>query len=154
MSQEYPVPTVGAVIMRADGKVLLLKSQKWHGKYVVPGGHIELGETLEHALRREIREETGLEINDIEFIKPTEFIFDPAYHKRRHFIFLDFFCKTGGSDVKLNDEAQEYAWASPEGALKLPLEPYTEPLIHWVILHKSHGHVNGASIKSRTSPRA
>lgn len=133
---EYPTPTVGALIMNPDGKILLFKSHKWHGKYVVPGGHIELGETLEQALRREIREETGLEIHDIEFIGPTEFIFDPAYYKKRHFIFLDFFCRTNGRDVELNEEAEEFVWVMPEDALKMALEPYTKPLIEWLLAKK------------------
>jgi len=45
-----------------------MKSHKWHDAYVIPGGHIELGETAEEALRREIKEETALDIYGIEFI--------------------------------------------------------------------------------------
>jgi len=133
MDQTGPTPTVGAVIMNPEGNILLLKSHKWYGKYVVPGGHIDLGETLEHAIKREVNEETGLEIHDLEFIKPSDFIFDPAYHKRRHFIFLDFFCRTDSTNVKLNDEAESFVWVKPKDALKLALEPYTTPLIEWVL---------------------
>ena len=65
MKQQYPEPTVGALIFNQADKILLIKSHKWHNQYVVPGGHIELGETMEDALRREIEEETGLSIHDI-----------------------------------------------------------------------------------------
>lgn len=49
--QQFPEPTVGALIFNPEGKVLLMKSHKWHHKYVLPGGHVELGEKLEEALR-------------------------------------------------------------------------------------------------------
>ena len=93
--------------------------------------HIELGETMEEALRREIKEETGLNIYDIEFASLQEFIFDEAFHEKRHFIFLDFVCKTNAreNEVTLNFESQEYVWISLEEALSLPLESYTRRLI-------------------------
>jgi hypothetical protein len=47
--QIFPEPTVGAFIFNAEGKLLLLESHKWPGRYVVPGGHVELGERLEEA---------------------------------------------------------------------------------------------------------
>jgi nucleoside triphosphatase len=84
--QQYPEPTVGALIFNQEDKVLLLKSDKWRNKYVIPGGHIELGETMEDALRREVKEETGLDIYDIEFVSLQESIFDEAFHEERHFM--------------------------------------------------------------------
>jgi nucleoside triphosphatase len=127
--QQYPEPTVGALIFNPEGKVLLLKSDKWRNKYVVPGGHIELGETMEDALKREVKEETGLDIYDIEFALLQEFIFDESFYERKHFLFLDFLCKTDSKEVVLNSESQEYVWVSLEEALRLPLDPYTKRLV-------------------------
>ena len=127
--QQYPEPTVGALIFNQEGKALLLKSDKWRNKYVIPGGHIELGETMEDALRREVKEETGLDIYDIEFASLQEFIFDETFHEKRHFIFIDFVCKTDLNDVVLNAESQEYVWVSLGEALRFPIEPYTRRLI-------------------------
>ena len=62
--QQFPEPTVGALIFNPEGKLLLMRSHKWRDKYVVPGGHIELGEHIEDALKREVKEETGLDVTD------------------------------------------------------------------------------------------
>lgn len=127
--QHYPEPTVGALVFNPEGKIFLMKSYKWKGKFVIPGGHIELGERMGDALKREIKEETGLDIHDIEFIDFREFIFDNAFWKRRHFIFFDFACKTDSTDVRLNSEAQEHVWVTLQEALKLLVEPYTKRTI-------------------------
>ena len=123
--QQFPEPTVGALIFDAEGRLFLMSSHKWRGKWVVPGGHIELGERMEEALRREVKEETNLDIHDIEFVCFQEFVYDQRFWKQRHFIFFDFACRTGSSDVRLNDEAQEYVWVTLHDALHLPLEHYT-----------------------------
>jgi nucleoside triphosphatase len=136
MTQQYPEPTVGALIFNQAGKLFLMKSHKWHDQYVVPGGHIELGETMEDALRREIMEETGLPIHDAQFVALQEFVFDKAFHEEgRHFIFIDFVCQTdaGENEVTLNEEAQEYVWVSIDEALTLSIEPYTRRLLEKAI---------------------
>ncbi|HSN76554.1 MAG TPA: NUDIX domain-containing protein [Anaerolineae bacterium] len=128
-TQHYPEPTVGALIFDPEGRLFLMRSHKWGGKYVVPGGHVELGETLEAALRREVAEETGLSIYDIRFVCTQEFIYDPAFWQLRHFIFFDYACRSDETDVRLNDEAEEYVWAPVDEELRLPIEPYTETAI-------------------------
>ena len=127
--QQFPEPTVGALIFNQKGEIFLMKSYKWKDKYVIPGGHIELGETIEEALKREVKEETNLDIYNIEFVNLQEFIFDKHFFKKKHFIFLDYVCKTKSLKVKLNSEGQSYIWIAPEKALKLPIEPYTKRAI-------------------------
>jgi len=58
-----------------------------------------------------------------------EFIFDPVFWRPRHFIFFDYACRTDGTAVHLNDEAEDYAWVTVDEALRLPVEPYTEKAI-------------------------
>ena len=123
--QQYPEPTVGALVFNREGKLFLMKSHKWRGRWVVPGGHIELGERMEDALRREVKEETNLDIYEIEFLCFQEFLYDERFWKRRHFVFFDYACKTDSTDVRLNDEAEEYRWVTLDEVLTLPVEHYT-----------------------------
>lgn len=139
---------MGALILGPDDRLFLMRSHKWRDRYVVPGGHIELGERMEDALRREVKEETGLDIYDIEFLQFQEFIFDEAFWRRRHFIFFDFVCRTDSTDATLNDEAEEYVWVPVEEALALPVEPYTDRAIR-TYLRKRDGHSLGSPGFSR-----
>jgi nucleoside triphosphatase len=127
--QKYPEVTVGGLIFNQEEKIFLMASPKWRGKYVLPGGHIELGETIEQALKREIKEETNLDVFDIQFINLQEFIFGKEFHEKKHFIFLDYACKTKDTKVILNEEGTEYVWTTIDEALKLPIEPYTRSAI-------------------------
>ncbi len=133
----YPEPTAGALIQDPEGRILLLKSHKFKDRYTIPGGHIELGETAEEALRREIREETGLEIYDVEFLLYQDFVFDDSFWKKKHFIFLDFACRTDCTEVELNEEAQDYIWSTPEDALTLPIDRYTARAIEALVARRS-----------------
>ena len=137
--QQFPEPTVGVFIFNQRGELLLLQSHKWPGAYVVPGGHVELGERLEEAAVREAKEETGLEIYDLEFINFQQFIYDPAFWKHRHFVFFDFAARTDNTDVVLNDEAQEYIWAEPREALKLKLDSYTRTSVESYLEKRGRG---------------
>lgn len=122
---QYPEPTVGAVILNKHDEILLCKSKKWNDQYVIPGGHIEQGERMEDALRREVMEETGLEIYDIRLIGLQESIFSPKFHAPRHFIFIDFICRTDSTEVVLNEEADSYLWSAPDEVLSYDLGGYT-----------------------------
>lgn len=131
--QIFPEPTVGVFIFNQAGELLLLNSHKWPGKYVVPGGHVELGERLEEAAVREAKEETGLDIYDLKFINFQQFIYDPSFWKQRHSIFFDFAARTNSLEVALNDEAEDHIWARLEDAIHLPLDSYTRTSIEKII---------------------
>lgn len=126
MDKRYPEPVVGAFIINNEGKIFLMKSKKWSDKYVIPGGHIEIGETIEEALHREIKEETNLDIENPEFICLWEFIDGKEFYDKRHMLFLNYLVKSTSSEVSLNDEGQEYVWVTKIEAMELPLESYTK----------------------------
>jgi len=136
--QTFPEPTVGVFIFNKANELLLLKSHKWPGQYVVPGGHVELGEHIEDAAVREAKEETGLDIYDLEFINFQQFIYDPSFWKPRHFIFFDYACKTKLTEVMLNDESEEHLWVELEAAAELPLDAYTRTSIE-ILLERHSG---------------
>ena len=124
--QKYPEPTAGALIFNREGKLLLVKSPKWFGKFVIPGGHIELGETAKDALKREINEEVGLDIEDIEFIQYQDAIYSSEFAKKKHFLFLEFAAKCENDKVTIdNEEITEYRWADPREALRMDLASFT-----------------------------
>jgi nucleoside triphosphatase len=123
--QTYPEPTVGILIFNPKGELLLLQSHKWPGRYVVPGGHVELGERIEQTVIREAKEETGLDVRELRFLCWQEFVYDPSFWKRRHFLFFDYACRAESTEVRLNDEAEDHLWIEPEKALELPIDSYT-----------------------------
>lgn len=124
--QVYPEPTVGGLIVNLEGKVLLVKSHKWFDNYTLPGGHIELGETMQEALKREVKEEVGLDVEVVEFLTMQEAIYPNEFYKKKHFIFFDFLCRVGDQQVKLDqDEIQDYIWDYPGAAFNRKLDSFT-----------------------------
>jgi ADP-ribose pyrophosphatase YjhB (NUDIX family) len=119
MSREYPerpVVGVGAIIWR-DDKVLLVRQEKYPelagAFWTLPGGAQEIGETVEQALRREVREETGLEIE----IGPLVFIADAIRHDpqdrvKYHYTVLDFRCEWVSGEPRPGSDAVEVRWVA------------------------------------------
>ena len=112
------VPCVGAAIVDRAGRVLLVKHaiEKggfWAGKYICPGGRLEFGETLEEGLRREILEETGLEIDIVRWLPPTERIIRNAEGIiQDHVIFLDALTVVRSGTFKPASDVGEGYWFS------------------------------------------
>ena len=124
--KKYPESVVGVLIFNQEGKIFLMSSPKWRGDFGLPGGHIELGETFEQTAKREVKEETNLEIFDVQFLMVQECIFSEEFYKKKHFVFLDYIAKAEDTNVILDGrEGTEYVWVTVDEALKLPLNPYT-----------------------------
>jgi phosphoglycolate phosphatase-like HAD superfamily hydrolase/ADP-ribose pyrophosphatase YjhB (NUDIX family) len=125
-----PVVTVGAAVFDADGRVLMLRTHKWSGKWGIPGGKMEFGEPAEEALRRELREETQLMVDDIRFVLVQDCIRSPEFYRDDHFVLLNYRCRAIAVDgVRLNGEAQEFRWVRPEEALGMDLNGPTRVLL-------------------------
>ncbi len=124
-----PVPTVGALIRHDSGRVLMVRTHKWSNKWGIPGGKIRRGETSINALMREIREETALEIDQIRFALVQDCIDSPEFERPEHFLLLNYIARTTSTEVRLNDEAEEFRWISPADALSLDLNHPTRVLL-------------------------
>jgi 8-oxo-dGTP diphosphatase len=110
-----PYLAVSAAIFR-DGRVLIVRRAKppASGLYTLPGGGVELGETLEQAVVREVREETGLDIVPLLPAGYRELIArDSTGQIERHFVILPFAARWLAGEVSLNEELAESRWLLP-----------------------------------------
>jgi ADP-ribose pyrophosphatase YjhB (NUDIX family) len=110
-----PYLAVSAAIFH-DGRVLIARRARppAHGLYTLPGGGVELGETLEQAIVREVREETALTIEPVELVGFRQAIVrDDAGRVERHFVILPFAARFIEGEIALNEELAEAKWLTP-----------------------------------------
>jgi len=112
MDIKCPLLTVDAVIAK-DGRFVLIrrKNEPFKGLWALPGGFVEVGETVEDAVRREAREETGL---DIELIALLGVYSDPKRDPRGHTVSVVYLAKPVGGELCAADDAAEAAYFSPK----------------------------------------
>jgi 8-oxo-dGTP diphosphatase len=112
-----PVVGVGAVILDA-GKILLekRKNQPGKGKWTIPGGLVDLGEQLEHAVVREVEEETCMECVKNEIPRLIDVVDNIELDEKRkvkyHFVIIDYFVKVKSNVFKAASDAEELRWVS------------------------------------------
>jgi len=119
---ERPYLAVSAAIVR-DGKILVVRRARApaHGLYSLPGGVVEVGETLEEAVTREVREETSMIIEPVALAGFREAIMRDADSRvERHFIILCFAARWRAGEVLLNEELDEARWLDPAELANLP----------------------------------
>jgi 8-oxo-dGTP diphosphatase len=117
-SRTYPTRpylAVSAAIFR-DGKVLIVRRARppANGLYTLPGGGVELGETLEEAVIREVKEETALDVEPVALAGYRQAIArDAQGGVERHFVILPFAARWLAGEVTLNEELGEALWLEP-----------------------------------------
>jgi 8-oxo-dGTP diphosphatase len=132
---DSPQIAVGAIVVR-DNKVLLVKRSQSPGQglWAIPGGRVELGETLQQAAEREILEETGLKIRagdalyTFEVIEP-----DDVGRIQFHYVIVDLMADYLGGEINPSDDVSEARWVTPEELKDLPVSETTRELLTNVV---------------------
>jgi len=125
---DAPIAGVGAVIVRGVDEVLLIRrgQEPLKGEWSLPGGAVELGETLEEAVRREVLEETGLAVEPAGIVQAFDRIARDAEGRvRYHYVLVDFLCRVTGGSLACATDAAEARWAGPaelDGLTPLTIE--------------------------------
>lgn len=124
----------GYAVVRREDEVLLVK-MKQSGKFFFPGGAVDVGEPMEDAVRREIREEAGVEVKELEFLMMKETFFaygDKAYHALNFVYTAEF---ASGEELvcsDLEDEAHEPQWVKVSELL-----PNNMQAFGWEVIEKT-----------------
>ena len=100
--------------MVQSGRALIVKRahEPRKGEWSLPGGLVELGETLVEAARREIREETGLDVEVGEVIEVFDRVHRIGGRIRYHFVIVDYLCRPIGGSLQAGDDAEDVAWVA------------------------------------------
>ncbi|HEY3938838.1 MAG TPA: NUDIX hydrolase [Bryobacteraceae bacterium] len=131
---ERPIIGVGGVVI-SDGRVLLVRrgSPPLQGQWSIPGGILESGETLMEGVRRELAEETGIDVRVRTLIEVFERIDrDPSGKAQYHFVVLDYLCEAVRGIALAGSDVTEVAWAAP-----FELEKYSLTKIAGRVIRKA-----------------
>jgi 8-oxo-dGTP diphosphatase len=134
MKREYPetpLVGVGAIIIE-EGRVALVKRghPPLEGKWSIPGGVLEVGETLRKAVVREALEETGLAVEPGELLGVFERVLpDEQGRMKYHYVLIDFLCRRVAGELEAGDDASEVRWFRREELGSLELARETEEVI-------------------------
>ena len=119
IEREYPpspVIAVGGIVVQ-EGKVLLIRrgQEPFLGTWSIPGGAVEVGETLSEALRREILEETGLSVRTVAIVEVLDRIIrDEKGAVQYHYVLADYLCAVETGNLQPASDVTEARWASRE----------------------------------------
>ena len=145
---ERPIVGVGAVVLDGE-RVLLVRRghEPLKGEWSLPGGAVEVGETLEAAVAREVLEETGLEVDVGPMIDVLDRIrADPDGRARYHFVLIDYLCRPTGGTLCCATDAVDATWAAVGDLAAFSLAPATLEMIHKGV-DRARGHDFGFHAK-------
>ncbi len=120
-NREYPArPIVGVGgVTICDGRVLLMRRAyaPLQGEWSIPGGGLDVGETIAEGVRREVEEETGIHVRVLDQIETFERIVrNDSGRVQYHYVILDYFCEAIGGELRAGSDATDVAWVE-EGEL-------------------------------------
>ena len=111
----YVLVAVGAVILDDNDKILLVKHKKerggyWQGKWICPGGALELGEEIKEGIEREVREETNLQIELVRPLIPFDRIVKTNEETSLHVIYIDYVAKLLAGELNVASDVGQALW--------------------------------------------
>lgn len=143
MKREYPahpIVGVGGVVIR-DNYVLLIRRgrEPLKGEWSIPGGMLELGESMEDGVKREVLEETGLKIIPIEVLTVFDRIQKNGGRVRYHYVIVDYLCRPTGGRLKSGSDVLDARWVRREELPRYRITPKAATVIadafEWVNHH-------------------
>ena len=134
MKREYPdrpLIGVGAIIIdRGRALVVRRATEPLKGEWSIPGGLLELGETLRTGVVREAKEETGLDVVPIEVLEVYDRIVSDAEGRTQyHYVLIDYLCELAGGELKAASDASEVRWITREELESFPIADSAEEVI-------------------------
>ncbi len=128
---QAPIAAVGAVVFK-DGKILTIKrgQEPSKGKWSIPGGRIELGETAQEAGIREVREECSIEV-EIERVldAANNIIRDEDGRIKYHYVIIDLLARYVSGEIRAQSDAEECKWVTPQELVELDLTPMLREML-------------------------
>lgn len=136
MAKEYPshpIPSCNALVRDGDRILLVLRGRPpLQGYWSLPGGGVELGESLAEAVIREVSEETGLRVEPTRFLGYADAInYDDAGRVQFHYVIMHFESRLLGGRLKAGDDAADVRWATPAEARQLQITDTVERALNW-----------------------
>ncbi len=128
---DRPIVGIGGVVIR-NGRALLVRRgrEPLKGEWSIPGGILELGEELEEGVRRELKEETGLEVDPVEMIAAFDRIQRQGLRVRYHFVIVDFACRWESGRLSPASDVVDARWVRREDLAQYHLTDKAT----WVVL--------------------
>jgi ADP-ribose pyrophosphatase YjhB (NUDIX family) len=134
-----PIPGVGIAVIR-DGALLMVKRGRGPnaGLWAIPGGKVEYGESMPKAAVRELREETGIEV-ELEGVVWVGDAMGPGHPPDWHYTLVDYRARMIGGRLAAADDAEEVAWVPLGEVLDLPVTPTMPGLVASLLAERAGG---------------
>lgn len=124
MLSQHILVAVGAVIEDDKGRILLVKHKQerggyWQGKWICPGGELEVGEKIKEGIKREVKEETNLEVELVTPLVPFDRIVKVDGKTSLHVIYIDYVARLVSGELKVGSDAGEALWVNKKNISKM-----------------------------------
>lgn len=134
MRREYPeapIVGVGGIIFKGDTVLIVKRAQEpGNGEWSLPGGAVELGETLSHALKREILEEVSIDIEVGGLVRVLDrIVHDPQKRVQYHYVIIDYWGRTISGELRPASDVSDARFVTIDQLKKMGVHPLVEETV-------------------------